>query len=382
MSISVGIVGVGSFGAGFIRLFKDHPKVSRLALCDLNEQRLADAARKHGVSETYPSLDEICKSDIQALAIITQPWLHAPQAIQAMEAGKHVYSAVPVISLPDSDQMLEWCDKVIDACKRTGMQYMMGETSYYRPQAMYCRRRADAGDFGYFVQADGDYLHDVDSPRSNLRQVAKSRWGDDWDISKSGDAPMHYPTHSFGGFLSVMKCHATEVTAMGYQMPGDDWHRADTVFGNLFGNETAMLRLSNGAVARVREYRRIGHVGREAFQLFGTEGSFTDGAGGCYWVTREKAVPVTVEQMRDPLPAEVLAAYGGDTRDDSVYGGHGGSHAYLVNEFVDAADAGRLPAINAWEAVRYLAPGIMAHKSASNDGEMLKVPDWGDPPSR
>jgi len=38
------------------------------------------------------------------------------------------------------------------------------------------------------------------------------------------------------------------------------------------------------------------------------------------------------------------------------------------------------PAINAWEAVRYMAAGVMAHKSALRDGEVLEVPDWGDAP--
>jgi hypothetical protein len=40
----------------------------------------------------------------------------------------------------------------------------------------------------------------------------------------------------------------------------------------------------------------------------------------------------------------------------------------------------RQPAINVWEAVRYMAPGVMAHKSALAGGEVLEVPDWGDPP--
>ncbi len=40
----------------------------------------------------------------------------------------------------------------------------------------------------------------------------------------------------------------------------------------------------------------------------------------------------------------------------------------------------RQPAINVWEAVRYMAPGVMAHKSAERDGEVLEMPDWGDAP--
>jgi len=381
MGISIGIVGVGRFGSGFVRLFRDHPLVDRLALCDIVPDRLAEVARRFEVTETYPSLEEICKSDLQALVIITQPWLHAPQAIQAMEAGKHVWSAVPVISLNDGDEMLDWCDKLIEACRKTGMHYMLAETSYYRPPAMYCRRRAAEGAFGHFALAEGWYLHDVDNPRSNLREVAKARWAGQWDMSKSGGVPMHYPTHSLGGFLSVMQCHVTEVSALGYRMPDDDWYRPDTVSGNVFGNETALMRLSNGAAAVVREYRRIGHVGSEGFQLFGTEASFTEGPDGWHWVTKHQAEPLTVQQMRDRLPDEVAKAYGADTEGDSVYGGHGGSHAYLVHEFVDAVANDRMPAINAWQAVRYLAPGIVAHKSALAGGKMMTVPDWGDPPT-
>jgi len=51
-----------------------------------------------------------------------------------------------------------------------------------------------------------------------------------------------------------------------------------------------------------------------------------------------------------------------------------------VHEFVDAIAHGRLPAISAWDAVRYTAMGAMAHASALRDGERLDVPDWGDPP--
>ena len=61
-------------------------------------------------------------------------------------------------------------------------------------------------------------------------------------------------------------------------------------------------------------------------------------------------------------------------------GGHGGSHAYLVHEFVTAIAENRQPAVNAWEAARYMVMGVMAHKSALKDGELLDVPDFGDAP--
>ena len=90
--------------------------------------------------------------------------------------------------------------------------------------------------------------------------------------------------------------------------------------------------------------------------------------------------------QRDPLPPEVALAFKRIHTPEAMDGsdfapeGHGGAHPYLVHEFVDAVANSRLPAINAWEAARYMAMGVMAHKSALRDGERLKVPDFGDPP--
>ncbi len=148
MGISLGLVGLGSFGRAFADLFMNHPLVDRIALCDREPERMQVFAEKPSwqaklsKDDLYPSLDAICKSDLDALVIITQPWLHAPQAIQALESGKHVYSAVPVISIPDADEILEWCDRLVSTVETTGLHYMLGETTYYRPEAMYCRRRA------------------------------------------------------------------------------------------------------------------------------------------------------------------------------------------------------------------------------------------------
>ncbi len=383
MTISIGIVGCGSFAQSFIPLFQHHPLVHRLALCDINSSRLADNARKYQVQETYADFETICRSDLDALVIMTQPWLHAPQAIQALDSGKCVYSAVPVISLPSGDEMLQWCDRLIEAVCRSGRHYMMGETSYYRCEAMYGRRMAAQGAFGHFVHAQGSYLHDVDSPCS-LREVCMRRHGDEWNLSLSGNTPMHYPTHSTGGLRSVMNAHVTKISALGHIIPGDDWHRPDTVHRNPFGNEVALCRMSNGATAEIREFRKVGHIGFENFSIYGTEASLVSVPpedSAALWTTRSSITPLTSEDMRDVLPEDVMAAFN-QAMPHNPYGGHGGSHAFMVHEFVEAVQQDRLPAIHAWAAVRYLAPGIMAHKSAMRDGELLDVPDWGDPPQR
>jgi predicted dehydrogenase len=391
MGISLGVVGVGSFGSAFANLFMAHPAVDRIALCDREPGRTekfadTDLWRESGKlnpSDLYDSFDAILDTDLDALAIITQPWLHAPQALRAMESGKSVYSAVPIISIPDDDEILDWCDRIVNTSRRTGMRYMLGETTFYRAQAMYCRRRAAEGAFGDFVYAEGEYLHDVDSA-CNLREVAKHR-----KVGQSGaefeaimnpyrerglkSGPMHYPTHSTSGPISVMGAHASKVSCSGWANRTDD----DFFASSAFSNELAFYQMSNGATMRIAECREIGHPGREIFRVYGTRGSFERDQ----WCTNLTTDELSIEQMRDPLPVEVDAAFRSVSGDSDAYGGHGGSHAYLVHEFVDAIATGRQPAINAWEASRYMAAGVVAHQSALRDGEWLDVPDWGDAPA-
>jgi len=362
MSISIGLVGVGMFGSSFIQLFRDHPDVHRLVLCDLKADRLAEQARRFGINETYSSLDDICKSDIDALAIITQPWMHVRQAVQAMKSGKHVYTAVPAA------RSLDECNELVETVKKTGMIYMNGETSYFRPQAVFCRQKAKEGAFGEFIFCQAEYFHDLSH---GLYEVAKNRWGEEWSMKKSGGVPMHYPTHSICFPVSIMGAHITEVSTQGFVYPNDDWFREDTESGNLFSNEVALFKMSNGATARICEFRRIGHPGTERISAFyGTEASYEENSAGAVWLTKKGRENIEFNSHYEPLP-EPLA---------SNLGGHGGSHAYLVHEFVDSVNRERLPRINVWEAVRYCAPGFVAHESAIKGGELLKVPDWGDPP--
>jgi predicted dehydrogenase len=397
VGISLGLVGLGAFGSSFAELFKNHPAVDRVALCDRVPERMKTFAERESFqdkfdpSDAYDSLDALLKSDVDAVVIITQHWLHTPQAVQALEAGKHVYSAVPLLSVPDGDEILEWCDRLVKTVERTGLHYMYGETTYYRPQAMFCRRKAAEGAFGHFVYAEGEYFHDVDH---GLREVKARREGSvagrEYQAKKEGykargvvSGPMHYPTHSTAGPICVMNAHAVKVACWG-QRPRV---HADYYTEEALANETALFQMSNGATCRISEYREIGFPGREIFRVYGTEGSFEHDK----WCDKNGRSDVGVDAMRDPLPDEVVRAFAGrgdvgadlsEQERKDFLGGHGGSHAYLVHEFCDAVAHDRTAAITAWDAVRYTAAGVAAHKSALKNGEILDVPDWGDAPER
>jgi predicted dehydrogenase len=267
---------------------------------------------------------------------------------------------------------------------------------------MFCRKKAAEGAFGDFIFAEGEYFHDVDCPGCNLRDVQKNRTssksGKEWlEISKKyrekgfKGGPMHYPTHSTAGPVCVMNAHALKVTAYGYRNKNND----PFFSGYAFSNETAFFKMSNDSTVRICEFREVaGALGNEdeTFRIMGTKGSYLENQ----WLTNYRdavdsvkpleKTKLTDEEMRDPLPDDVAQAFKvvcGQSDPDTDFAplGHGGSHPYLVHEFVDAIAKERMPAINAWEAARYMAMGVMAHKSALKDGEALDVPDWGDAPA-
>jgi hypothetical protein len=57
-------------------------------------------------------------------------------------------------------------------------------------------------------------------------------------------------------------------------------------------------------------------------------------------------------------------------------GGHGGSHGHLTEEFVAAILADRKPLVDIVAALNLTVAGIVAHQSALQGGETLKIPQF------
>lgn len=396
MSIKIGIVGVGSFAQCFIPLFKAHPLVERVVLCDLDSDKLAQNAEKHGIHETCGSLEELCSTDVDAVAIITQNWMHAPQAITALKAGKHVYSAVP------TGITYEEIATLVKTVEETGGIYMIGETSTYYPGVLYCRNRFRKGDFGHVVYGEAEYYHDWDH---GLYDVMKWRGGNNWK-RYAGGPPMHYPTHSTSQIISVTGARMTHVSCQGFTDTSDDgiYLKEVNEWRNIFSNESALFRMSDGSSCRINEFRRVGHPGTVRMAMWGTEGSFEHNAAGSIWLTKKHRESERLDDLlackgapakREKEAMDVVTADDGTHLHASAVhpverlpkefiglsNGHSGSHQFLVDDFVRACEEGRHPEMNhVWDAARYAIPGIIAHESAEKGGELLQVPDLGDRP--
>jgi predicted dehydrogenase len=251
MSISIGLVGAGQFAPSFLRLWSAHPDVTDVALTDLLPERVTEMAAREGISTTYQSFDEMLESDVDAIAIFTQRWLHGEMAIKALEAGKHVYSTVPMAI--QADQIA----RIIELVKETGLTYMMGETSYYYPSSVYCREKLAKGEFGRVFYSEGDYVHDMDLGFYAAYQYSG---GEQWK-SVASFPPMLYPTHAVGNVLSVTGQHATHVSCIGVKDDRGDgvFDKEVSQFDNDFSNATALFKLADGGIMRTNEMRRVGY---------------------------------------------------------------------------------------------------------------------------
>jgi len=397
MAIKLGICGTGAFAENFIPLFKAHPLVREIILCDLDEAKLKAKSQKYNLPATSPSLDALCQSDVDAIAIFSQNWMHGPQAVQALKAGKDVYSAVP------SAISMEQITELVRTVEQTRRIYMIGETSYYYPEAIYCRERFKKGDFGRIVYAEGEYYHDFDH---GLYEVMKRRGGADWK-KYAGSPPMYYPTHSTSMVISVTGAHMTKVSCMGVVDVHEDglFKAGVNIWDNVFSDETALFRMSDGCACRINEFRRIGYVGPgERINLYGTQACFEFQANGSVWVTKKlhemtdvtellQCQKLSREQVEGDMaklgPTDATFYSGSKVHPferlpkefAGLPNGHCGSHQFLVDDFVKSCVSRQLPPNNVWQAARYLVPGLIAHESALREGELLDVPDFGDAPS-
>jgi predicted dehydrogenase len=371
--VRMGIVG-GNFGSSFY--WHEHPNSKVTAVCDIRDDRLERLQKVYRCPTGYKNYkDLVADKNVDAVGIFT-PWdLHVDQAVEAMKAGKHVISAVPAgISIESCEHLLHWAEK-------TGLIYMMAETSYYRPQIMTCRRWAREGKCGTIFYAEGEYCHD------GIEALWYDRDGrPTWRLSRP---PLWYITHATGCVIPVMGERLTEVVGMGY---GDMNHPGilgrglkTNRYANPFWNGVALFKTSGGHSCRIAVFRHVAARGAERAQFFGTEMSFymelPGISEGDFRAVRQKTGRINV---RNNYPETVIKA---ESYEVPNYwellppelrhrSGHGGSHTFLTHEFVSAVAESRKPAIDIYEALAYTAPGQYAHQSALEGGTLKKIKNY------
>ena len=361
----MGIVG-GGFGASF--QWHEHPDCVVQAVSDLREDRRQNLAKVYSPKTVYNSLEElVLDGDIDAVAVFTEGPNHVKHTELAMKHGKHVISAVPACW-----GSLEEAERLVDVVKKTGLTYMMAETSYYQQAVISARRFHEEGQFGDLFYCESQYDH----PGLEVLYFhgGKRTW-------RYGATPMWYPTHCTAQLIGVTGERLVDVVCHGW---GDDSpFLKDNDYNNPFWAEMGMFSTDAGHAFRVRVAWKIAARGGESARWFGDKMSF-------HMHHPNGLPPVVVrsgKQMgKDDAGFDVALPNFGHYKQVQWYNtdmlpqplrhnsGHQGSHTFLTHEFISALVDQRPPAIDVYEALAYTVPGIVAHQSALKGGRQLKIP--------
>ena len=127
-TVSIAIVGCGSFGQHMADLMARLGSLKIAAVCDPDEEKSLPLARALGVPAHASFRRCLEESRAAAVALFTPNHLHAPMAIAAAEAGKHIFCEKPMA------MNVAECYAMIEAAEAKGVKLMVGHKRRLRPQ--------------------------------------------------------------------------------------------------------------------------------------------------------------------------------------------------------------------------------------------------------
>lgn len=138
-------VGVGGMGNAWTPALVANADIEIAGLVDVNPTVLAEATEKYGIAAEccYTDYQQgLTESGCDAVILVTPPRFHAPQAIAAAEAGKHVLTEKPI------SDTLENSKAMVTACEHAGVMLMVSQNYRRFADSMTVRGALDRGVIG------------------------------------------------------------------------------------------------------------------------------------------------------------------------------------------------------------------------------------------
>jgi predicted dehydrogenase len=156
----IGVVGTGYWGSKHVRTMSSLGDVDQVCVVDPRTDRTAALQRSFPTLQCFGTLGEALDS-VDGVVIATPPSTHAPLALAAIEAGKHVMVEKPLAtSVRDATA-------IVEAAEARGVVAMVGHTFEYHAAVWALRDIVTRGDFGDVYYLDtarlnmGLYQHDA-----------------------------------------------------------------------------------------------------------------------------------------------------------------------------------------------------------------------------
>ena len=354
--IRVGVIGVGR-GQSFAQGANDLVGMKLVALCDRWESRLGEVGTRLGVP-TYTDYGKFLEHDMDAVVLANYFNEHAPFAIKALEAGKHVMSECTCNATIAEGVAL------CRAVEKSGRVYMLAENYPYTAFNMEMRRLYSTGEIGDVTYAEGEYNHPM-APRDRMAISPGLLHWRNWIPST------YYCTHALAPLVFITATMPAKVNALSIACPGIDEltvRRGDA-------GSVILCRMDNGSVFRIFGLGLPGHS--NWYRLHGTKGAMEIARGPGYFGPQQ--IRVWHEEWDCPPGTPAERTYVPDWPehgDLARRAGHGGGDFWTNFEFANAIRAGRQPFLDVYRGVAMSSVGILAWKSALEDGKPFDVPDF------
>ena len=152
-NINIALIGKGGMGTSNTHTALSVQGVKLVGVCDLYDKRLKDAKAQWGndLFTTKEYKEILSRKDVDAVIIATPDHWHQPIAIEAMNAGKHVYcEKIMATTIREAHAMIE-------TARAAGVKLMIGHnTRWFTPFAQ-ARRIIESGQIGQIVGIDGAF---------------------------------------------------------------------------------------------------------------------------------------------------------------------------------------------------------------------------------
>lgn len=354
--IRVGVIGVGR-GQSFAQGATDLVGMKLVAVCDTWVEKLKQVGKRFKVT-TYADYGKFLEHDMDAVILANYFHEHAPFAIRALLAGKHVMSETSCNSTLAEGVAL--CRTV----EKTGLTYMLAENYPYTAFNLEMRRLYRTGEIGEVTYAEGEYNHPM-APDSRLAiSPGRLHW-------RSWIPSTYYCTHALAPLVCITG--AMPVKVNGLSIACREVDRLTVRRGD--PGSVILCRMDNGAVFRIFGLCLPGHS--NWYRIHGSRGALEITRGPGYYGPGQIRV---WHETWDRKPGEALertyVPEWPEHGDLAARAGHGGGDFWTNFEFANAIRSGRPPFLDVYRGVTLSSVGILAWKSALEDGKPFDVPNF------
>jgi predicted dehydrogenase len=202
--IGLGVIGAGGFGLYALQQFTQVPGIRLVAMAGTHRPAAQAAARRFAVPDLQEVDALLGREDVDLVYIATPPFLHHPQAMAALAAGKHVICEKPLA------MTVEQADEMIAAAHRADRLLVTNLMQRYNPLVDKVARLIGS-------RVLGEVLHGSFENYASDENLPAGHWF--WDRSKSGGIFVEHAVHFFDLFAGWLGEGTVEAARAGIR-PG------------------------------------------------------------------------------------------------------------------------------------------------------------------